>query len=433
MVERLNRFIIGQDEAKKAVAIAFRNRWRRHRVPEEVQEEIVPKNILMIGPTGCGKTEIARRLAKLADSPFVKVEATKFTEVGYHGRDVDQIIRDLLENAITLVRQKMREAAKEQIDAAVEQRVLDSFGYQQGPPQDELRERYRKGELEGEEINVEMPSSRGGPPDMSNLMGPGMGNVININLEKMFGGAKKERRRMTVAQARPILEDAEAERLFPLEAVIKEALRATEQDGIVFIDEIDKIVSTGDYRHSSDPSSEGVQRDLLPIIEGSTVSTRHGNVKTDHILFICSGAFHSSKPSDMLAELQGRLPIRVELKALSQQDMYRILTEPEYNMIQQQRLLLETEGVELQFTEDAIREIARVAEEVNRSVENIGARRLHTVLERIVEEVSFSAPELVAEARERGEDKHVHVVDKEVVVQRVGALLRKQDLSKYIL
>lgn len=432
IVDLLNEHIIGQEEAKRAVAVAFRNRWRRHRVAEHLKDEISPKNILMIGPTGCGKTEIARRLAKLADSPFIKVEATKFTEVGYHGRDVDQIVRDLLESAIQLVRSKLKKKAAAEVQRAVEERLVklltaDTRGAL-GVDVQAVLDALRAGELDSRIVEFE---ERAKMPDLSSLMQPGTG-VMSINMKDLMPN-RTQKRRLTVAEARPLLEDTEVERLFPQEVITKEAIRCAEQDGIVFIDEIDKIVVAGDYRHGSDPSSEGVQRDLLPILEGSVVPTKHGNVRTDHVLFVASGAFHSVKPSDMLAELQGRLPIRVELKGLTQHDFYRILTEPTYNMIRQQQMLLSAEGVELVFTDAAIHEVAALAEELNRTVENIGARRLHTVLERLLEEVSFSAPERSAAAAAEGLERATYVVDREEVSQKVRGLLAKQDLSKYIL
>lgn len=429
VVEQLNRHIVGQVEAKKAVAVAFRNRWRRHRVPHEARDDIVPKNILMIGPTGCGKTEIARRLAKLANSPFVKVEATKFTEVGYHGRDVDQIIRDLVENAIVLVKQRLRERAAAAIEKQVEEKILAALQLN-GEELEEYRAKYRNGELEHLQVDVEMPQAPGEMP--TSVFVAGGGNMVNIDLGKYFQNFRpKDSRRVSIAEARPLMMESEIERLFPQEVVVTEAIRVAEQDGIVFIDEIDKIVQG--RPHGLDPSTEGVQRDLLPILEGSVINTKHGNVKTDHMLFICSGAFHSCKPSDMLAELQGRLPIRVELKGLNKDDFLRILTEPECNMIKQQQMLLSTEGVQLHFTDAAVAEIAALAEEINRRVENIGARRLHTVLERIVEDISFSAPERAAAAMKEGHDLCTYVIDKEHVMERVRPLLTRYDLSKYII
>jgi ATP-dependent HslUV protease ATP-binding subunit HslU len=434
VVELLDKYIIGQAGAKKAVANALRNRWRRHRVNSPLREEIVPKNILMIGPTGCGKTEIARRLAKLADAPFVKVEATKFTEVGFHGRDVDQIIRDLVDNAIVMVKARMRRDQQAAIDTAVEERIIGALvgDHATAETRAAFKQLYRDGELDDREIEIEIPTnpSRVLPP-----FGGADGQVqeMVIRVDRMFRGAGRSdsKRRMKISEARPLVEEQEAERFINSESVTREAIIAAESDGIVFIDEIDKIVTSSEYRYGADASSEGVQRDLLPIIEGSIVSTKHGNVNTDHILFICSGAFHSAKPSDMMAELQGRLPVRVELKGLSQDDFYRILTEPENNMIKQQQALLSTENVSLHFTDAAVREIAKVAEEVNTSVDNIGARRLHTILERIVEDISFEAPE---KSRESGSQNSVTIViDKEDVRSKIEDLLKKQDLSKYVL
>ncbi|GMH34251.1 hypothetical protein BSKO_02085 [Bryopsis sp. KO-2023] len=436
VVEQLDRFIIGQGDAKRAVAIALRNRWRRHKIATPLSQEIVPKNILMIGPTGCGKTEIARRLAKLANSPFVKVEATKFTEVGFHGRDVDQIIRDLVDNAMHLMKQTLRTKLAGEIDKAVEDKIIEKLvGVNPTEYGNRDRESFRRclreGALDNLEIEFDPPSSRQSP-----LEGPfgqeGLQGPWYVKFDRIVP-TRQEKRKMKISEARPLLEEQESERMLPQEVIQRDAIKAVEQDGIVFIDEIDKIVVNPSQHYGADASSEGVQRDLLPIIEGSVVSTKYGNVNTDFILFICSGAFHHVKPSDMLAEMQGRLPIRVELKGLTSGDFYRILTEPELNMIRQQQALLATEGVQLHFTDAAIHEVARVAAEVNKNVDNIGARRLHTVIERIIEDISFNAPELASKAREGGSKEHQYVVDKEDVTERVGDLLKKIDLSKYIL
>lgn len=432
VVQLLNKHIVGQDDAKRAVANALRMRWRRRRVSGPMKDDIVPKNILMIGPTGCGKTEIARRLAKLAGAPFVKVEATKFTEVGFHGRDVDQIIRDLVDNAIVLVRTRMRKQLREQIERAVEERILTALCGDNAMEEtkNSMRQHLKNGDLDGRKIRIEIPTRLGtAAPFEAGALGL---QDLMLRVEKA-AGKRVEKKEVTVGEARSLIEEVESERLINGDSVVREAISTVEQDGIVFIDEIDKIVTSSEYRYGADASSEGVQRDLLPIIEGSIVPTKHGNVSTDHILFICSGAFHSCKPSDMLAELQGRLPIRVELKGLTRDDLHRILTEPEHNMIRQQTALLHTEGLELHFTDAAIMEIARVAEDVNKSVDNIGARRLHTILERIVDEVSFSAPELAAQAQARGQDMYQVVIDKEEVLSKMGDLLKKQDLSKYVL
>lgn len=381
---------------------------------------------------GCGKTEIARRLAKLADAPFVKVEATKFTEVGFHGRDVDQIIRDLIENSLLMVRQRLKKKHKEAIATAVEDRIVTAMIGEHASKETltSFKKLYRDGDLDDREIEIDAPSS----PSSQRLPGPGSGpdqiglQEMVIRVDRLFrnaGQTGSAKRRMKVSEARPLLEEQESERFMDAESVNREAINAVEQDGIVFIDEIDKIVSSSERRYGADASSEGVQRDLLPIIEGSVVSTKHGNVNTDYILFICSGAFHQSKPSDMLAELQGRLPIRVELKGLTKEDFYRILTEPEGNIIKQQRALLATEGIDLEFTEEAIREIARLAEEINSNVDNIGARRLYTIVEKLVEDISFDAPETTSESS--------FVIDKDDVTSKLGDLLKQKDLSKYVL
>jgi len=458
VVELLDKYIVGQTDAKRAVAVALRNRWRRQRLGSPLREEVVPKNILMIGPTGCGKTEIARRLAKLADAPFVKVEATKFTEVGFHGRDVDEIIRDLVEASLTLTKQRMRKRAKAQVAAAVEKQILDALcgGGADAHTRETFRRLLRSGDLDGRSVEVEVPPGAGSqgarmdgglgglagglPPGALGGMPPGQlpGNISHlqemvVKVDRLFQRKMGlEKRRMKVGEARPLLEELEVEKVLNSDQVAKEALRAAEEEGIVFIDEIDKIVSPQDGHRGADASSEGVQQDLLPIIEGSTISTKHGNVSTEHVLFIASGAFHHCKPGDMLAELQGRLPIRVELKGLSKGDLYRILTEPEHNMLKQQTALLETEGVNLVFTAEAIEEVTCVAAEVNRSVDNIGARRLHTILERVIEEISYDAPERALAAAAAGEEC-TYVVDREDIQKRVGDLLERLDHSKFIL
>lgn len=425
IVSELDRFIVGQHDAKRAVAIALRNRWRRQQLSPELREEVLPKNILMIGPTGVGKTEISRRLAKLAQAPFLKVEATKFTEVGYVGRDVEQIVRDLLEVAIAQVRERKRRDVEAQAEARTEDRLLDALAGSSNALRDSMRRQLRAGELESKEIEIEMKDAGG----MPSLEIPGMPNaqISMVNLGDIFGkafGGRQKPRRLKVADARAPLLAEEADKLLDQDAITREAIETTEQSGIVFLDEIDKICARSEFRGGGDVSREGVQRDLLPLIEGTTVGTKHGQVKTDHILFIASGAFHTAKPSDLLPELQGRLPIRVELKALSRDDLQRILTEPEASLIKQYVALMLTEGVSLEFTEDGIGAVADVAASVNDTVENIGARRLQTIMERVLDDISFVASE------KHGEKL---VVDAAYVRARVEDLAKDQDLSRFIL
>jgi len=422
IVSELDRFIIGQADAKRAVAVALRNRWRRKRLGDDLRDEVYPKNILMIGPTGVGKTEISRRLARLARAPFLKVEATKFTEVGYVGRDVDSIIRDLVDAAMIETRDRMREEVKARALKAAEDRVIEAIAGKDA--RDQTREMFRKklktGELDDTVIELDVPDAAPLP-----MMG-GQGMELQMqglqDLFKAFGG-RTSRKRLTVAASYDILLGQEADKLLDDEAVKAAALEAVQQNGIVFLDEIDKICARSDAR-GADVSREGVQRDLLPLIEGTTVSTKYGPVKTDHILFIASGAFHIAKPSDLLPELQGRLPIRVELKPLTEADFVRILTEPDNALTRQYAALMATEEVGVRFTDDGIAALARIAAEVNQSVENIGARRLYTVLERVFEELSFSAPDRAGEAV---------VVDAAFVETNVGALARSADLSRYVL
>jgi ATP-dependent HslUV protease ATP-binding subunit HslU len=427
IVSELDRFIVGQNAAKRAVAIALRNRWRRLQLPPELREEVLPKNILMIGPTGCGKTEIARRLARLAQAPFLKVEATKFTEVGYVGRDVESIARDLLEVAIGMTRERLRKDVRARAELAAEERVLDALVGENASAEtrQKFRRMLREGSLDQREIEVQLQDGAGLQVPQMDMPGmPGQMGVINLGemLGKAFGGRSRPRR-MSVRESHDILIGEESDKLLDQERVLREAKVAVEQNGIVFIDEIDKI-SAREGRSGADVSREGVQRDLLPLIEGTTVATKHGPVRTDHVLFIASGAFHLAKPSDLLPELQGRLPIRVELKGLEREDFVRILTETENSLLRQYEALLRTEDVTLDFAEDGIEEIARLAAEVNRSVENIGARRLHTILERLLEEVSFAATDQPGTSLR---------VDAGYVRAKVGDLARNADLSKFIL
>jgi len=427
IVSELDRHIVGQVDAKRAVAIALRNRWRRQQLTGELREEVLPKNILMIGPTGVGKTEISRRLAKLAGAPFLKVEATKFTEVGYVGRDVESIIRDLVEVAITLVRETKRKEVRAKAEKMAEERVLDALvGATSSPAtRESFRKKLRSGELNDREIEIHVADSA---PPFPQFDLPGAGSISAINLSDMLGkafGQRTRSRRISVEDSYEVLIGEESDKLLEMSQINAEALAAVENDGIVFLDEIDKICSRGDgARGGADVSREGVQRDLLPLIEGTTVATKYGPVKTDHVLFIASGAFHVSKPSDLLPELQGRLPIRVELKALSRDDFRRILTEPQANLVQQYIALMKTEGLTLDITTDAIDEIADTAVSVNATVENIGARRLHTVIERVLDDVSFEASDRSGQTV---------TVDREYVKSRVSALAKNADLSRFIL
>ncbi len=427
IVSELDRFIVGQSDAKRAVAIALRNRWRRLQLDEKLREEVLPKNILMIGPTGVGKTEISRRLAKLAGAPFLKVEATKFTEVGYVGRDVEQIVRDLVEIAILQTRERKRKDVQARAQLAAEERVLAALVGPNASPatKDAFRKKLRAGELDDKEIEIEVQSSGGGMPlfEIPGMPGAQMGAIsIGDLFGKTFGGRTKTRR-VSVQDSYAILVNEESDKLLDQEQMVGEAIKAVENNGIVFLDELDKICAR-EGRIGADVSREGVQRDLLPLIEGTTVATKHGSVRTDHILFIASGAFHVSKPSDLLPELQGRLPIRVELKPLSRDDFRKILTEPEASLIKQTVALLATEGVDLQFTEDAVDAIADIAVEVNSNVENIGARRLQTVMERVLDDISFTAPDRSGE-RVR--------IDGDYVRGHVGDLAKNADLSRFIL
>jgi ATP-dependent HslUV protease ATP-binding subunit HslU len=431
IVSELDRFIVGQNDAKRAVAIALRNRWRRQQLPEAMREEVVPKNILMIGPTGCGKTEIARRLAKLAQAPFLKVEATKFTEVGYVGRDVESIVRDLVDASLNMLREASRKEVQAQAEHNAEERLLSALVGEDAAAdtRSKFRRMLRAGEFEQKEIDIAVQEAGSNPIGQIDLPGMPPGQVINLSemMKGMMGGGRqREKRRMTVEAARRVLEQEEADDLLDNDRLSKDAVDHAQNNGIVFVDEIDKICarsSEGGFR-GGDVSREGVQRDLLPLIEGTTVNTKYGLVKTDHVLFIASGAFHLAKPADLLPELQGRLPIRVELSPLSREDLRRILTEPEHSLLKQYTALMGTEGVTLSFTEGAVDALADLAADINDRVENIGARRLHTVLERLLEEISFTATDRGGETI---------TVDADYVNEKVAPLAQKGDLSRFIL
>ncbi len=428
IVSELDRYVIGQKDAKKAVAVALRNRWRRQALSDEMRDEVLPKNILMIGPTGVGKTEISRRLSKLAEAPFIKVEATRFTEVGYVGRDVEQIIRDLIEIAIAMEREKRRKEVKAKAELKAEEKVLDALVGNKASvaTRESFRKRLRSGDLDKNEIEIEVQNS---PAGLQSFEIPGMpgGNVGMVNLGDILGksmGSKKgKKKKMTVKESHDILVAQESDKMIEEDKIIKEAKKATEENGIVFLDEIDKVSARSD-RVGGDVSREGVQRDLLPLIEGTTVSTKHGPIKTDHILFIASGAFQLAKPSDLLPELQGRLPIRVELDALKEDDFKRILKEPDNSLIKQYKELLNTENVNLEFTDDGIDMLAKISAEVNSSVENIGARRLHTIIEKVLDDISFNATDRAGETI---------TVDQKYVQENLGNLVKDTDLSKFIL
>jgi len=428
IVSELDRYVIGQKEAKKAVAVALRNRWRRQALSDDMKDEVLPKNILMIGPTGVGKTEISRRLSKLAEAPFIKVEATRFTEVGYVGRDVEQIIRDLIEIAIAMERERKRKEVKAKAELKAEEKVLDSLVGNKASvaTRESFRKRLRSGDLDNNEIEIEVQNTSSA---MQSFEIPGMpgGNVGMVNLGDILGKAvgnkKGKKKKMTVKESHDILVAQESDKMIEEDKIIKEAKRSTEENGIVFLDEIDKVSARSD-RVGGDVSREGVQRDLLPLIEGTTVSTKHGPIKTDHILFIASGAFQLAKPSDLLPELQGRLPIRVELNALKEEDFIRILKEPDNSLIKQYKELLKTENVNLEFTDNGIDMLAKISAEVNASVENIGARRLHTIIEKVLDDISFNATDKSGETI---------TIDKKYVQDNLGNLVKDTDLSKFIL
>ena len=428
IVSELDRYVIGQKEAKKAVAVALRNRWRRQALSDEMRDEVLPKNILMIGPTGVGKTEISRRLSKLAEAPFIKVEATRFTEVGYVGRDVEQIIRDLIEIAIAMERERKRKEVKAKAELKAEEKVLDALVGNKASiaTRESFKKRLRSGDLDNNEIEIEVQNTSSG---MQNFEIPGMpgGNIGMVNLGdilgKSMGNKKGKKKKMTVKESHEILIAQESDKMIEEDKIIIEAKKATEENGIVFLDEIDKVSARSD-RVGGDVSREGVQRDLLPLIEGTTVSTKHGPIKTDHILFIASGAFQLAKPSDLLPELQGRLPIRVELDALKEEDFIRILKEPDNSLIKQYKELLKTENVNLDFTDDGIDKLAKISAEVNASVENIGARRLHTIIEKVLDDISFNATDRAGETI---------IIDQDYVQNNLGNLVKDTDLSKFIL
>ena len=428
IVSELDRYVIGQKEAKKAVAVALRNRWRRQALTDEMRDEVLPKNILMIGPTGVGKTEISRRLSRLAEAPFIKVEATRFTEVGYVGRDVEQIVRDLVEIAIAMERERKRKQVKAKAELKAEEKVLDALVGNKASvaTRESFRKRLRNGDLDNNEIEIEVQDTSSG---LQSFEIPGMpgGNVGMVNLGdilgKSMGNKKGKKKKMTVKESHGILVAQESDKMIEEDKIIKEAKKATEENGIVFLDEIDKVSARSD-RVGGDVSREGVQRDLLPLIEGTTVSTKHGPIKTDHILFIASGAFQLAKPSDLLPELQGRLPIRVELKALNEEDFKRILKEPDNSLIKQYKALLKTEDVNLEFSDDGIDMLAKISAEVNSSIENIGARRLHTIIEKVLDDISFNATDKAGETI---------TVNKKFVQDNLGNLVKDTDLSKFIL